>query len=302
MTISCVTYMEALIWNYFGGFAWGVQMQKRSTKPSSISTAMPKCLVFPFTSKKTPESLRKRQGMEIRHQGLRTPGLHQQQPLSLPTLAPPRGLQKKSSLTQSCLEQHTAGFLRRGTAGWGCSHGVQRGRTSGASFEKKEDDTKKTKSVHSVMILSSLCLPLAAKGRESNSFLRKPYLRKDKVWTGSFGAGGVQTRQLVWRAQDPVSPYAHPSVMGLCFQKARTKVCPAHPPKAQNNSSQYARPRVLRRASQIERTDKQNVFVFDHKGPNMPLRSFPTPKCFTVWYMALVLGKAMVCYQQWGSA
>lgn len=178
--------MEALIWTYFGDVQWGIQMQKSSTKPSRISTSMSKCLVCPCMRKKTPESLCRRQRMEIRHQGLRIPGLQQQQPFSLPILSLPRGLKKKSSLNTKP-PGATHGEFSEGTVGGGCFHCVQRGRTSGASFWNKEDDTKKTKSVHFVMILS--CVYCLQKNEETSiSFLRKPCLRKEKVWTSCGGA------------------------------------------------------------------------------------------------------------------
>lgn len=232
MTTYCMPYLEVLFWK-LEILQWGIQVPKSSTKPSRISVSMSTRLVWPWVRKKTPESLCRRQRMEIRGQHLRTLGLQQQQPLSLLILALLRGLEKKSSFTKSYLEQHMRCFLRRETAGWVCFHCVQRGRTSGASFESKEDNTKKTKYVNFVMILSSLFLLLAGKGGESFSFLRKPTLEKDKVWTGCYGA---EQCQLFWHAQDPVSPYAHS--MSLCFQKTRAKVCLAHPSKAQNYSSQ----------------------------------------------------------------
>ena len=92
-------------------------MQKSSTKPSSISTSMSKCRVCPCMRKKTPESLYRRQGMEIRRQGLRTPGLQQQQPLSLPTLALPRGLKKKSILNTRLPGATHGEFSEEGTVG-----------------------------------------------------------------------------------------------------------------------------------------------------------------------------------------
>lgn len=133
------------------------------------------------------------------------------------------------------------------------------------------------------MILSSLCLPLAGKGGGSISFLRKPYLRKGKAGCCLAGEHRLANSFDMHRSQcHPTHTQCH----GALFPKGKDQSLLAHPPKAQNNSSQYAWPWVLRRASQTERTDKEDafrhIFVFNHKGPNMPLRSFPTPKCFTV--------------------